>query len=79
MAASALGPMGALEVASLHGAHFLGVEKDLGSITVGKLGDLLILDGDPLADIRNTAKIAYVMKAGRLWRASTLDEVWPAK
>ncbi len=79
MAASALGPMGALEVASGHGAHFLGVEKDLGSITVGKLGDLMVLDADPLADIRNTAKIAYVMKAGRLWRASTLDEVWPEK
>jgi Tol biopolymer transport system component/imidazolonepropionase-like amidohydrolase len=79
MAASALGPMGALEVASVHGAHFLGVEKDLGSITVGKLGDLMVLDADPLADIHNTAKIAYVMKAGRLWQASTLDEVWPAK
>ncbi len=79
MAASALGPMGALEVASLHGAHFLGVEKDLGSITVGKLGDLMVLDADPLADIRNTAKIAYVMKAGRVWQASTLDEVWPVK
>jgi hypothetical protein len=79
MAASALGPMGALEVASLQGAHFLGVEKDLGSITVGKLGDLMVLDADPLADIRNTAKIAYVMKAGTLWQASTLDEVWPTK
>jgi Tol biopolymer transport system component len=79
MAASALGPMGALEVASLHGAHFLGLERDLGSISVGKLGDLMVLDADPLADIRNTAKIAYVMKAGRLWQASTLDEVWPEK
>ncbi len=79
MAASAMGPMGALELASMHGAHFLGVEKDLGSITTGKLGDLMVLDADPLADIRNTAKIAYVMKAGRLWQASTMDEVWPAK
>ena len=79
MAASALGPMGALEVASLHGAHFLGVEKDLGSITVGKLGDLMVLDADPLADIRNTVKIAYVVKAGRVWQAATLDEVWPLK
>ncbi len=79
MAASALGPMGALEVASLHGAHFLGVEKDLGSLTVGKLADLMVLDADPLVDIRNTSKIQYVMKAGRLWQASTLDEVWPAK
>lgn len=79
MAASAMGPMGALEVASMHGAHFLGVEKDLGSITVGKIGDLMVLDADPLADIRNTAKIAWVMKAGRMWTASTMDEVWPQK
>lgn len=79
MAASAMGPMGALEVASVHGAHFLGVSKDLGSITPGKLGDLMVLDANPLENIRNTAKIAYVMKAGRLWEASTLDEVWPEK
>lgn len=38
-----------------------------------------ITDADPLVDIRNTAKIAYVMKAGRVWQASTLDEVWPTK
>jgi Tol biopolymer transport system component len=79
MAASAMGPMGALEVASVHGAHFLGVSKDLGTITTGKLGDLMVLDANPLENIRNTAKIAYVMKAGRLWEASTLDEIWPEK
>jgi Tol biopolymer transport system component len=77
MAASALGPMGALEVASVHGAYFLGVPKDLGSIEVGKLGDLMVLNSDPLADIRATTDIAYVMKGGVLYDANTLDEVWP--
>ena len=78
-AASALGPMGALEVASLHGAHFLGVERDLGSLEAGKLGDLMVLNSNPLENIRNTKDILYVMKAGMLYDAATLDEVWPEK
>ena len=48
MGASALGNHGALEVASMHGARFLGADKDLGSIEVGKLADLVILDRNPL-------------------------------
>jgi Tol biopolymer transport system component/imidazolonepropionase-like amidohydrolase len=78
-AASALGPMGALEVASLHGAHFLGADKDLGSIEAGKLADLMVLNSNPLDNIRHTKDILYVMKAGVLYDASTLDEIWPAK
>jgi Tol biopolymer transport system component len=79
MLASALGPMGALEVASLHGAHFLGADKDLGSLEVGKLADLMVLNKNPLDDIHNTADIAMVMKAGRLYDANSLDEIWPEK
>jgi hypothetical protein len=78
-AASALGPMGALEVASQHGAHFLGAEKDLGSLEAGKLGDLMVLNSNPLENIRNTKDILYVMKAGTLYDAATLDEIWPEK
>jgi len=77
MAASALDPMGALEVASLGGAHFLGLGDELGSIVAGKLGDLLVLEKNPLDDIRNTKDIVYVMKDGVLYDAATLDEVWP--
>jgi Tol biopolymer transport system component len=79
MAASALGPMGALEVASLHGAHFLGAADHLGSIAPGKLADLVILNSNPLEDIRNTTDIRYVMKGGRLHDGFTLDELWPAE
>ena len=79
MLASALGPMGALEVASVHGAHFLGADKDLGSLEPGKIADLMVLNANPLEDIHNTAKIAMVMKAGRLYDADTLDEIWPEK
>jgi cytosine/adenosine deaminase-related metal-dependent hydrolase len=77
MGASALGNHGALEVASLHGAHFLGADRDLGSIEVGKLADLMVLNTNPLDNIRNTLDAQYVMKGGRLYDAMSLDEVWP--
>jgi Tol biopolymer transport system component len=79
MLASALGNMGALEVASVHGAHFLGADKDLGSLEPGKLADLMVLNANPLDDIHNTANISMVMKAGTLYDADTLDEIWPEK
>lgn len=77
MAASALGNYGALEVASAHGARFLGAFEDLGTIEVGKLADLLVLDRNPLDDIRATADIRYVMQGGVLRDGMTLDERWP--
>jgi Tol biopolymer transport system component/imidazolonepropionase-like amidohydrolase len=75
MAASALGPMGALEVATAHGAHFLGASKDLGTISTGKLADVVVLNSNPLDNIRNTQDIRWVMKSGVLYDGMTLDEV----
>lgn len=77
MAASALGRVGALELASLHGARFLGADQDLGSLEAGKLADLIVLNANPLEDIRNTEDILYVMKGGVLYDGNTLDELWP--
>lgn len=77
MAASALGPLEALRVASLHGAIFLGAQEDIGSIKVGKLADIIVLNSNPLENIRNTADMQYVMKGGILYEADTLDEIWP--
>jgi len=77
MGASALGNMGALEVASMHGARFLGVDKDLGSIEVGKLADLMVLNSNPLDNIKNTIDSKFVMKGGKLYDAMSLDEIWP--
>ncbi|MEZ4417033.1 MAG: amidohydrolase family protein [Gemmatimonadota bacterium] len=79
MAAAAFGPLGALEVASKHGAHFLGAEQDIGTLAPGKLADLMVLNANPLDDIRNTEDIRYVMKGGRMWEGDTLDQVWPAR
>lgn len=77
MAATATGPMGALEVASLHGARFIGREQDLGSLEVGKLADFMVLNSNPLVNIRNTTDIQYVVKGGVVYDDDSLDEVWP--
>jgi Tol biopolymer transport system component len=70
-------PMEVLRSATLTGAEGLGYAADLGSIEKGKLADLVILDKNPLDDIRNTSSIKYVMKNGQLFEGDTLNEVWP--
>ena len=59
-------PGAALEAATLVNARSIGAEHDIGSIEEGKVADLVLLDADPLADIRNTRRIHAVIQGGRL-------------
>lgn len=66
-----------LRAATIFGAEAIGLQDDVGSIEPGKLADLIVLDANPLDNIRNTNTIRHVMKNGRLYNGDTLDEVWP--
>jgi imidazolonepropionase-like amidohydrolase len=66
-------PREALETATTHPARFLGMEDRLGSVERGKIADLVLLDANPLDDIRNTRKIRAVVANGRLFTRSDLD------
>jgi imidazolonepropionase-like amidohydrolase/Tol biopolymer transport system component len=68
-------PLEAIRAGTLHGAQYLGLDRDLGSLEPGKLADLAILDGDPRADLRHTARVAMVMIGGRLFDANTMAEI----
>ena len=69
----------ALKVGTILGATALGLDKDLGSLEAGKLADLVIMDKNPLENIRHTNTIKYVVKNGRLYDASNLDEIYPTQ
>jgi hypothetical protein len=80
MQAHAMGgmtPMAVLHAATIQGATTIGHDAEFGSIEAGKYADLVILDRNPLEDIRNTLAIRQVMKNGRLYDGDTLAELWP--
>jgi imidazolonepropionase-like amidohydrolase/Tol biopolymer transport system component len=70
-----MSPVEALRAGTIASAQSLGMDRDIGSLEVGKLADLIVLDADPSVDISNSDKIAQVMLGGRLYDAKTMNEV----
>jgi Tol biopolymer transport system component len=80
MEAHVLGGMSAataLHAGTAGSAETIGRLADLGTIEPGKLADIVVLERDPVADIRNTTAIEAVMRGGTLYDAETLAELWP--
>jgi imidazolonepropionase-like amidohydrolase len=67
----------ALFSATVGPAHFLGKSAQFGSVAKGELADLVLLDADPLTDIRNVQRIRAVIANGRLFDRQALDELLP--
>ncbi len=75
LAQGGMAPLQAIRAATLDGAYYLGMDESLGSLQPGKLADLIVMEENPLQDIRNTESIVYVMKNGRLYDAESMNEI----
>lgn len=65
----------ALRVATINGANYIGMGDHIGSIEEGKLADMIVLDGNPLQNLRDTENVVYTMVNGRLFDAATMNEI----
>ena len=75
LAQGGMSAMDALKCATINGAAYLGMDKEIGSLLRGKLADFLVLDANPLDDIRNSEKIKFTIANGRIYDAETMNEV----
>lgn len=64
-----------LRIATINGARYLGLDRDLGSLEPGKRADLVVFGADPLENIRNSENVELVMVNGRLFDAGTMAEI----
>jgi len=71
-----LSPLEALRTATINPAKFLEIEDDLGTLAEGKYADLVLLDKDPLENIRNTLSINSVLSRGHYLDRQALDELF---
>lgn len=79
LAMGGMTPAEVMRAATIDGARIIGIDQDLGSLETGKLADLVVLDANPLADIKNTNSVRWVMKNGELYEGDTLTQVWPVE
>jgi len=69
----------AIRSGTISGAWYLGMDSDIGSIEPGKLADLVVIDGNPLQDLRRSEYVDYTMINGRLYEVATMTQVAPER
>lgn len=67
--------MEALKTATINPAKHFAMDHQIGSIETGKLADIIVIDGNPLEDIRVTDRVTYTMVNGKLYNAETMDQL----
>ncbi|MGB5290359.1 MAG: amidohydrolase family protein, partial [Lysobacterales bacterium] len=70
-------PFEALRGATIDGAASLGMDHDIGSLEVGKLADITVIDGNPLEDISRSEYVSHTIINGRLYEAASMNQVAP--
>lgn len=68
-------PLEAIRASTLWGAEYIGMDKEIGSLEVGKLADFIVMEKNPLEDIRNSEFISHVVANGRIFDAATMNEI----
>jgi len=68
-------PLEALQTTAYNGSQFLGKDANYGTIENGKIADLVLLNSNPLEDIKNTKDIYAVLKTGKIYTRQKLDSL----
>jgi imidazolonepropionase-like amidohydrolase/Tol biopolymer transport system component len=70
-------PIQALTCGTLHGAKYLGLDKDVGSLEVGKLADIIVMESgaDPIKNIRDSERVQFTIANGRIFESKSMTEL----
>ncbi|GAB4142135.1 MAG: amidohydrolase family protein [Bacteroidia bacterium] len=75
LAQGGMSPLQSIRCATMNGAWYIGMDHEIGSIETGKLADIIVLDKNPLENIRNSEFVRYTMVNGRLYDCETMNEI----